>query len=206
MKIDKVITSGKFRLDGGEWDVNNNVYIIGDASAVYIVDPAHELDAIEDAVAKRPVRGILLTHAHNDHCELAPAAAERFGAEVYLHPDDAPLWEEANGDAPFVPLSDNEQFQVSGEAITVFHTPGHTPGGVVFHLPTEKALLSGDTLFKGGPGATGRKYSDFDVIIESLRNVIFHLPPATRVLPGHGEKTTVGEEAAHIDENVKRGY
>ena len=206
MQIDKAVTKGKFRLDGGEWDVDNNVYVVGDASGVYVVDPSHDLDAVAELVGDRPVKGILLTHAHNDHCDLAPAAAERFGAEVYLHPDDQMLWEESNGGAAFRPLEDNQQFQVSGEDITVFHTPGHSPGCVVLHLPSEGVLLSGDTLFHGGPGATGRKYSDFDVIIESLRNVVFNLPAETRVLPGHGDETTVGAEAARIDEYVARGY
>ena len=206
MKIDKIVTSGKFCLDGGEWDVDNNVYIIGGADGVYVVDPSHDLDAVEEAVDGRPVRGVLLTHAHNDHCELAPAASERFGCPVYLHPDDDMLWRESNGDAPYETLADNQQFEVSGQKLTVFHTPGHTPGCVVFHLPSEGTLLSGDTLFNGGPGATGRKYSDFDVIIESLRNVVFHLPRETKVLPGHGDETTIGAEAARIDEYIARGY
>lgn len=72
MQIDKAVTKGKFRLDGGEWDVDNNVYVVGDASGVYVVDPSHDLDAVAELVGDRPVKGILLTHAHNDHCDLAP--------------------------------------------------------------------------------------------------------------------------------------
>lgn len=206
LNIEKFTTKGKFRLEGNEWDVENNVYLLGDGGGIYIVDPAHDAERVTHEVGNRPVKGILLTHAHNDHCELAPQLAEHYGVQVHLHPEDQPVWEETNGDTPFAPLADNQQFELSGEKITVFHTPGHSPGGVVFHVPSNEALLSGDTLFKGGPGATGRKYSDFDVIIESLRNVIFHLPPETAVLPGHGEETTVGAEAEHIDEYVARGY
>ena len=204
MRIDSTVTSGKFRLDGGEWDVDNNVYVVGDDSSVYVVDPSHDLDAVAELVGDRRVEGILLTHAHNDHCELAPEAAKRFDTEVYLHPDDDMLWQESNGDAPYTPLADRGQFDIGGEKITVYHTPGHSPGCVVLHVG--ETLLSGDTLFNGGPGATGRKYSDFDVIIESLRNVVFNLPAETRVLPGHGDETTVGAEAARIDEYVARGY
>ncbi|KXI19514.1 metallo-beta-lactamase domain protein [Corynebacterium sp. CMW7794] len=206
MKIDSFVTSGKFRLDGNEWDVDNNVYILGGKGGCYIVDPAHNAERIYDEVGDRPVRGILLTHAHNDHCELAPEIAEHYGVEVYLHPDDQPLWEESNGDAHYTPLADNQTFTIDGEDVVVFHTPGHSPGCVVLYIKNENALLSGDTLFNGGPGATGRKYSDFDQIVESLRNVIFHLPPATKVLPGHGDQTTVGAEAERIDEYVERGY
>ncbi|MDY5841029.1 MAG: MBL fold metallo-hydrolase [Corynebacterium camporealensis] len=210
MQIEKIVTSGKFRLDGGEWDVDNNVYFLAtggsDNAHLYIVDPSHDLEAIADQVGDRTVDGILLSHGHNDHCDLAPEAAERFNAPVYLHPDDDMLWVEANGDTPYHELEDNQQFQLGGEDITVFHTPGHSPGCVVFHIPSENTLLSGDTLFSGGPGATGRKYSDFDVIIESLRNVVFNLPDKTVVKPGHGDETTVGDEAARIDEYIERGY
>lgn len=204
MQIESTVTSGKFRLDGGEWDVDNNVYVLGDASSVYIVDPSHDLDAVAELVGDRKVEGIILTHGHNDHCELAPEAAKRFDADVYMHPDDDMLWREANGDAHYIDLADNGQFDINREKITVYHTPGHSPGCVVLYV--DGTLLSGDTLFNGGPGATGRKYSDFDVIIESLRNVVFNLPDDTKVLPGHGDATTVGAEAARIDEYIERGY
>ncbi|QRJ58083.1 MBL fold metallo-hydrolase [Corynebacterium macginleyi] len=204
MQIESTVTSGKFRLEGGEWDVDNNVYVLGDASSVYIVDPSHDLDAVAELVGDRKVEGIILTHGHNDHCELAPEAAERFDTDVYMHPDDDMLWKETNGDAHYIALADNGQFDINGEKITVYHTPGHSPGCVVLYVAG--TLLSGDTLFNGGPGATGRKYSDFDVIIESLRNVVFSLPDDTKVLPGHGDATTVGAEAARIDEYIERGY
>ncbi|MBK4149453.1 MBL fold metallo-hydrolase [Corynebacterium macginleyi] len=204
MQIESTVTSGKFRLDGGEWDVDNNVYVLGDSFRVYIVDPSHDLDAVAELVGDRKVEGIILTHGHNDHCELAPEAAERFDTDVYMHPDDDMLWKETNGDAHYIALADNGQFDINGEKITVYHTPGHSPGCVVLYVAG--TLLSGDTLFNGGPGATGRKYSDFDVIIESLRNVVFSLPDDTKVLPGHGDATTVGAEAARIDEYIERGY
>lgn len=206
MRIENLVTSGKFCLDGGCWDVDNNVYVLSVGDAVVVVDPSHDLDAIADQVGDREVRAILLTHAHNDHCELAPRAARRFNAPVYLHPDDDVLWQESNGNAPYLHLYDGQRFLLEGEEIRVLHTPGHSPGCVVLYLPGEETLLSGDTLFSGGPGATGRKYSDFDVIVESLRDVVFFLPAETRVLPGHGDATTVGAEADRIDEYVRRGY
>ena len=206
MRIENLVTSGKFCLDGGCWDVDNNVYVLSVGDAVVVVDPSHDLDAIADQVGDREVRAILLTHAHNDHCELAPRAARRFNAPVYLHPDDDVLWQESNGNEPYLHLYDGQRFLLEGEEIRVLHTPGHSPGCVVLYLPGEETLLSGDTLFSGGPGATGRKYSDFDVIVESLRDVVFFLPAETRVLPGHGDATTIGAEADRIDEYVRRGY
>lgn len=206
MKIQSFVTSGVFRLDGGQWDVDNNVYLVGGGEGCYIVDPSHDAERIYSEVGDRKVLGIILSHAHNDHCELAPAVAQHYGVPVYLHPDDQPLWEETNGEAAFTPLEDNQVFSVDGQDLVVFHTPGHSPGCVVLYDQADAVLFSGDTLFKGGPGATGRKYSDFDTIIDSLRRRVMNLPPQTRVLPGHGDETTVGAEAQRMDEYVARGY
>src|SRR5699024_568587 len=145
MKIEKLVTSGKFRLDGGEWDVDNNVYILGGKGGVYIIDPAHNAEEVIDAVGDRPVRGIILTHAHNDHCELAPQPSEHYGVEVHLHPEDDTLCKESTGDAAYVPLADSQQFQLDVETIPAFHTPGHSPGCVAHHLPQDNVLRSGDT-------------------------------------------------------------
>jgi glyoxylase-like metal-dependent hydrolase (beta-lactamase superfamily II) len=88
----------------------------------------------------------------------------------------------------------------------VLHTPGHSPGAVCFYAPSLALVFSGDTLFQGGPGATGRSHSDFDTIIDSIRTKLFALSPATTVHPGHGESTTIGAEAAHLQEWIDRGH
>ncbi|WP_165241292.1 MBL fold metallo-hydrolase [Corynebacterium lizhenjunii] len=210
MQIEQFVTAGKFRLDGGEWDVENNVYVLaatpGADAEVYIVDPAHDAAEVYRRVGDRRVRGVILTHAHNDHCELAPEVAAHYGVDVYLHPGDQELWEESNGGAPYQPLAHGQTLHLGEEEITVLHTPGHSPGCVVLSVPSEATLLSGDTLFNGGPGATGRKYSDFDTIINSLREVVFALPADYRVLPGHGDSTTISAESARLDEYIARGY
>lgn len=204
MKLTMIVTSGKFKLDGGEWDVDNNVYIVADDQNkhCYIVDPSHDLDAVVEAVGDTQVDGILLTHGHSDHVDIAPQVADHFGVAMYLHPEDDMLWRESNGDAPYEELAEGMTF---GE-LEVLHTPGHSPGCVVLYAADEGVLLSGDTLFSGGPGATGRKYSDFDVIVESLQIKVMTLPEDVRVLPGHGDETTVGAEKARMDEYIKRGY
>jgi glyoxylase-like metal-dependent hydrolase (beta-lactamase superfamily II) len=89
--------------------------------------------------------------------------------------------------------------------LTVLHTPGHTPGACCLHAPALGVVLSGDTLFSGGPGATGRSFSDFPTIVESIRTRLLVLPPSTVVLTGHGEPTTVGAEAPHLQEWLDRG-
>ena len=158
-----------------------------------------------DHVGYRTVEAILLTHAHNDHCELAPELAQKWGVEVYLHPNDQMLWEESNGDAPFTPIDVSDP-RWANWGVRLFHTPGHSPGCIVVEVPGRNALLSGDTLFNGGPGATGRKYSSFPTIIESLQSTVFKLPHDMKVYPGHGDSTTVGAEAARIEEYIERGY
>lgn len=217
-RIEQIVTSGKFCLDGGEWDVDNNVYLLvypggqkedrgeGQRESVVLIDPAHEPDTIRTQVGQRKVRAILLTHAHNDHCELAPALAKEYGVPVYLHPDDDMLWRESNGDAPYVEIDVEDPSWEREWGIELRHTPGHTPGCIVIQVKGAHVLLSGDTLFAGGPGATGRKYSDFDMIIESLRDKVFSLPADIEVRPGHGDFTTIGAEAARLDEYIERGY
>jgi glyoxylase-like metal-dependent hydrolase (beta-lactamase superfamily II) len=88
----------------------------------------------------------------------------------------------------------------------VLHTPGHSPGACCFYAPALGVVFSGDTLFQGGPGATGRSYSDFPTIIASIRDRLLTLPPDTIVLTGHGAPTTIGVEAPHLQEWVDRGH
>lgn len=210
MKLETLVTSGKFKLDGGEWDVDNNVYIVADDQTqhCYIVDPSHDKDAIVAAVEKlgAQVKGIILTHGHSDHIDIAPDVAEHFGVAMYMHPEDDMLWQESNPDSTYEPLAEGQTFELGKDTLEVLHTPGHSPGCVVLYNAAEGILLSGDTLFSGGPGATGRKYSDFDVIVESLQTKVMTLPEDVRVLPGHGDATTVGAEKARMDEYIERGY
>jgi glyoxylase-like metal-dependent hydrolase (beta-lactamase superfamily II) len=88
----------------------------------------------------------------------------------------------------------------------VLHTPGHAPGAVCLYAPDLGTVFTGDTLFNGGPGATGRSYSDFGVIIDSIRDRLLTLPPDTVVRTGHGDTTTIGDEAPHLEEWVSRGH
>ena len=107
--IDHLVTSGQFTLDGGTWDVDNNVWIVGDDDEVLVIDAAHDADAIAAAVGDRRVVAIVCTHAHNDHVNAAPALADRSGAPILLHPADGPLWEMTHPDrAPDRELADGE--------------------------------------------------------------------------------------------------
>ncbi|MDX2708846.1 MBL fold metallo-hydrolase [Streptomyces sp. PA03-6a] len=206
-RIDHLVTSGTFSLDGGTWDVDNNVWIVGDDTEAIVVDAAHDADAIAAALGGRRLVAIVSTHAHNDHVDAAPALAARTGAKILLHGDDLPLWKQTHPErSPDEELTDGQVIAVAGTELTVLHTPGHAPGAVCLYAPALGTVFTGDTLFQGGPGATGRSFSDFPTIIESIRERLLTLPPETVVRTGHGDSTTIGAEAPHLDEWIARGH
>ncbi|MGA5799113.1 MBL fold metallo-hydrolase [Streptomyces cellulosae] len=205
-RIERLVTSGTFSLDGGTWDVDNNVWIIGDDDEVLVIDPAHDAQAVQKAIGGRRVTAIVATHGHNDHVNAAPALADLTGAPVHLHPQDEVLWRMTHPDRPADrPLTDGDVLEVAGTALTVIHTPGHAPGAVCLYAPALRALFSGDTLFQGGPGATGRSYSDYDTILASIQDRLMPLPGETVVHTGHGDTTTLAAEAPHLRELLAKG-
>ncbi|MFE1823943.1 MBL fold metallo-hydrolase [Streptomyces anulatus] len=206
-RIDHLVTSGTFALDGGEWDVDNNVWIVGDDTEAIVIDAAHDAAAIEAALGGRTLRAIVCTHAHSDHIDAAPALAAATGAPILLHPDDLPLWQQTHPDrTPDGTLSDGQELTVAGTTLTVLHTPGHAPGAVCLYAPDLATVFTGDTLFQGGPGATGRSFSSFPTIIDSIRDRLLTLPGDTAVRTGHGDPTSIGAEAPQLDEWIKRGH
>ncbi|MBE7371356.1 MBL fold metallo-hydrolase [Dermacoccus barathri] len=200
LRIQRVVTSGTFELDGGSWDVDNNVWLIGDDREVAVVDPAHDAAPILDAVAGRTVVGIWCTHAHNDHITAAGDVREASGAPVFLHPEDRVLWDMTYDWQPDEALADGDELTVAGTSVRVIHTPGHAPGAVCFFVPALGAVLTGDTLFQGGPGATGRSYSDKPTLVASIREKLFTLPGDTVVLTGHGDSTTLAAEEVGLED------
>jgi glyoxylase-like metal-dependent hydrolase (beta-lactamase superfamily II) len=205
-RVERVVTSGIFSLDGQDFEVDNNVWLVGDDHEVLIVDAAHDAETILSAVAGRRVVGIVCTHSHNDHVNAVQELISSVDGPVYLHPADTMLWDVVNASVAFTPLADGDVVSVAGLDAQVIHTPGHSPGGVCLYVPDLGVLLSGDTLFHGGPGATGRSFSDFPTILDSIRERLLTLPAETRVLTGHGDETTVGAEAGSYDEWVARGH
>ncbi|GAA2990134.1 MBL fold metallo-hydrolase [Actinokineospora diospyrosa] len=205
-RVDHVVTSGTFSLDGGTWEVDNNVWLVGDDHEVVVIDAAHDPDEILAAVGDRVVRAIICTHAHDDHINAAADLATATDALVHLHPADDPLWRVLYPDADYEPLHDGQQFEVGGVFLEVLHTPGHAPGAVCVYAPQLDAIFTGDTLFQGGPGATGRSFSDFPTIIDSISERLLALPVNTKVFTGHGDSTTIGAEAPHLDEWIARGH
>lgn len=205
-RVERVRTTGTFSLDGQDFDVENNVWLVGDDDEVLVVDAAHDAAPIAAAVGGRRVVAIVCTHGHNDHVNAAPALAGATGAPVLLHPADLPLWDRTVPRPPDGEVVDGTELTVAGATLTALHTPGHTPGGVCLHWADGGVLFSGDTLFQGGPGATGRSFSDFPTIVASIRTRLLTLPPETLVHTGHGDDTTIAAEAPHLDEWIARGH
>jgi len=207
LRIEQLVTSGTFSLDGGTWDVDNNVWIVGNDQECVVIDPAHDAAAIAAGVAGRTVTAILLTHGHDDHIAAVGEFRGLVKAPVYLHRDDWMLWDRVfPGTEPDHGIDDGDTFDVAGVRLVALHTPGHSPGSVSFYLESEGTVFTGDTLFQGGPGATGRSFSDFPTIIESIKSRLLTLPADTVVRTGHGDSTTVGAEAPQLEEWIARGH
>ncbi|MGW7276163.1 MBL fold metallo-hydrolase [Streptomyces sp. NPDC054864] len=199
VRIEKVITEGTFRLDGGTWAVDNNVWLVGDDDEVLVIDAAHDADAIEEAVGGRRVTAIACTHGHSDHINAAPELADRTGAPILLHPEDRRLWKMTHADrSADGDLAHGMRLTVGGVKIICLHTPGHSPGSVSFYVPALNTVFAGDTLFAGGPGPTGTSFSEFPTLVESIRSKLLTLPADTSVRTGHGAATTVGGEAPDL--------
>ncbi len=178
----------------GDWD--NNVYVIECDGQGIVVDGADDHERILSEARDLEVVGIVQTHNHPDHTGALRPLVDALGVPVYAHRDDE-MPVSAN------PIDDMDVLLVGGQELRAFHTPGHTPGSMCYLIGDQ--LFTGDTLFPGGPGATGRDPTRFALIMESLDR-LFELPDETRVSPGHGLDTTIGRERGYVDVWRDRGW
>ena len=183
--------------------IDNNVFVLrckttGDA---LLVDAANEHDQLLETCRTLGVRQVVETHGHWDHIQAVPAIRDA-GYSVAV----------AAADAAMLPsydliLEDDSVLMVGTVRVRTILTPGHTPGSMCFLIEGSPVLLSGDTLFPGGPGNTKSALGNFPQIIESLeRRLLAPLSAETIVMPGHGLDTTIGTERPHLDEWVSRGW
>jgi glyoxylase-like metal-dependent hydrolase (beta-lactamase superfamily II) len=201
--LELVTTDGIFALDGGEWEVTNNIWLVGDDTEVVVFDAAHDANAIVQAVHGRKVRSIVLTHGHNDHINAAIPLQDQVDAPIQLHPADTMLWEAVwPTHEPDLAVEPGDVIVAGGHELGILHTPGHSPGCCCFYDEGSGFVLAGDTLFCGGPGATGRSYSDEPTILASIASQLLSLPDETVVHTGHGESTTIGAERAGVQQRI----
>lgn len=200
LRVDHGVVAGTFSLDGQTFDVDNNIWVVGDDEECVVIDAPHDADAILEVVGDRRLVAIVCTHAHDDHVRVAPELRERTGAPILLHPAEFPLWELTHGSDIWwnIDLTDDARIEVAGTTLEVLHTPGHAPGAVCLYAPELNCVFTGDTLFNGGPGATGRSFSDAGLIVESIKTRLLALPGDTIVHTGHGDDTTIAAEATRL--------
>jgi glyoxylase-like metal-dependent hydrolase (beta-lactamase superfamily II) len=197
-RIDHAVTSGTFSLDGQTFEVDNNVWVVGDDDECIVIDAPHDVSAILQVVGERRVLAVICTHAHDDHVRVAPDLGRAVDAPVLLHPADRPVWELTHESPPDGALADGQRVTVGDADLQVIHTPGHSPGAVCLYCPELGVVFTGDTLFNGGPGATGRSFSDHDLIVRSITERLLTLPDETVVKTGHGDDTTIGAERDNV--------
>jgi glyoxylase-like metal-dependent hydrolase (beta-lactamase superfamily II) len=182
---------------------DNNVFVVrcrasGDA---LLVDAANEHEQLLELCRRLGVRRVVETHGHWDHVQAVPQLRDA-GYEVAVRAEDAAMLPSYD-----LLLEDDDLLEVGRLRLRTIHTPGHTPGSMCFLIEGSPVLLSGDTLFPGGPGNTATDLGDFPTIIESIERRIFApLPAETIVMPGHGLDTTIGTELPHLDEWIARGW
>ncbi|MFO7549686.1 MAG: MBL fold metallo-hydrolase [Acidimicrobiia bacterium] len=188
------------KLSVGEYDNNAFVLTCERTRKAVVVDAAAEAPRILAETEGYDVQAILTTHGHFDHLQAVDDVKHALGVPFRMHRSDT----EIAGRTPDLPLTDDQEIEVGDVLVHVVHTPGHTPGSVCFVV--EPWLMSGDTLFPGGPGATRWEYSDFGQIMDSLERRLFVLPDPTIVFPGHGADTTLGKERPELPSWRARGW
>jgi glyoxylase-like metal-dependent hydrolase (beta-lactamase superfamily II) len=201
--IDAVQIAGVYADTDPPEAIENNVWVIGDEHEALVIDASHDVTPILATIDGRRVTQIVCTHGHWDHVNRALALQEAVDAPVALHPADRMLWDELHDRPPDVDLAADDLVLIGGLELKVLHTPGHTPGSVCLYDQVG-TLFSGDTLFEGGPGTND--FSDFEVIIRSIREQLLVLPGETAVHTGHGSSTLIGTEARDLDAWIARGW
>jgi glyoxylase-like metal-dependent hydrolase (beta-lactamase superfamily II) len=192
--------------DGGSGTDEINVWIVGDDEEVIVIDPGRDAAGVLDVVGDREVLAVICTHGHADHVAAAIELAERDEAPVALHPKDRMLWREAYpGDDADIEMADGGIFEVADVRLEVIHTPGHTAGSVCLYCEELGAVFTGHVLLAEGPVPQDGEFPDFASQLTAIGEHVLTLPADTRVLPGHGQETTVALAEKKFDAWVSGG-
>jgi glyoxylase-like metal-dependent hydrolase (beta-lactamase superfamily II) len=183
-----------------------NTWLVGDTDEVIVVDPGRDAEAVLTAVSGREILAVICTHGHPGHVAAALEVAARDEAPVALHPRDVLTWRETYlGREPDIEMQEGGIFEIADVALEVIHTPGHSPGSVSLYCEQLEVVFSGDALTVGGPAPHAGEYPDFPGQLSAIGQELLTLPEETRVLPGHGEETTVETVGKLFDSWVTAG-
>lgn len=183
-----------------------NAWVIGDDEEVVVVDPGTDAGPVLAAVGDREILAVICTHGHEAHVAAAPEVAARDEAPVALHAKDLLAWREVHGDSdPDIEMEEGGSFEVGGITLEVLYTPGHTPGSVSIYCDDLGVVFSGDALLASGPCPHTREFPDFPQQLSAIGAELLTLPGTTRVLPGHGEETTIAVAEKSFDSWVTAG-
>jgi glyoxylase-like metal-dependent hydrolase (beta-lactamase superfamily II) len=182
-----------------------NAWIIGDDEEVIVIDPGEDADSVLELVGDREILAVICTHAHASHVAAAVDVADRDEAPVALHRLDRLLWRSVHDDPPEIEMDDRGRFDVADVQLEVIHTGGHTPGSVSLYCEDLGVLFTGDALTARGPVPHEGLFTDFPGQLNAIGERLLDLPPRTRVLPGHGEESTIGDAAKQFDSWVAAG-
>jgi len=186
--------------------LERNAWLVGDDEEVIVIDPGEDADVVLEAVGDREILAVICTHGHARHVAAAVEVAERDEAPVALHRSDKLFWRMSHADVdPEIEMAAGGRFEVADVALEVIHTPGHTPGSVSLYCEDLEVVFTGDTLAASGPVPHEGVHPDFAGQLTAIGERLLDLPSATRVLPGHGEETTIGDVAKQFDGWVTAG-
>jgi len=170
-----------------------NAWLVGDDEEVIVIDPGSDDVAVLAAVGEREILAVICTHGHHAHIAAATTVADRDEAPIALHSLDKVAWRETHSDGdPDIAMADGGVFEVADVRLEVIHSPGHSPGSVCLYCEDLGAVFTGDTVLASGPVPHHGEYPDIAGQLTAIGEQLLTLPGNTRVLPGHGEETTIG--------------
>jgi glyoxylase-like metal-dependent hydrolase (beta-lactamase superfamily II) len=182
-----------------------NAWVIGDDSEVIVIDPGQDAAGVLEMVGDREVLAVICTHGHATHVAAALEVAERDEAPVALHRADRLHWRSSHKTAPDIEMENAGSFEIADVRLTVIHTPGHTQGSVSLYCAGLGVVFTGDTLLASGPAAHGGVFPDFPRQLTVIGERLLDLPPETRVLPGHGEESTIAHAEKQFESWITAG-
>ena len=200
--ITRVRTAGTFEFDGEKFEVLSNTWIVdADKDGVIVIDPAHDSEAILEAIGERDIYLVACTNGYAPHIESAIAVAEEAEAPIALHPREMRVWRRFHGaeHRPEIEVEGEGALDVGDLHIDVLALPGSSPGTVGYYISQKGVVFSGDIVRAGEPGMVGDTYIDYTTQLASIGEKLLSLPPETRLLPDRGPASTSAAENRNFD-------